>query len=87
MILLISIYVIVGFLMSQADKESSWNAGYATGMSSVPWSGRFPGEGMATQSNILAWKSHGQTSLADYSPRVHQELDMTKHACINKYIL
>ena len=25
-------------------------------------------EGMTTHSSILAWKSHGQRSLADYSP-------------------
>ena len=25
-------------------------------------------EGMATHSNILAWRSHGQRSLAGYSP-------------------
>ena len=56
-------------------------------MSSIPGSGRFPGEAMVTQSNILAWKSHGQHCLIDYSPWGRKELGMTKHACINKYIL
>ena len=34
-------------------------------------------EEMEIHSNILAWKSHGQKSLAGYSPQVHKELDMT----------
>ena len=28
---------------------------------------------------LLPGKSHGQTSLADYSPQGHKELDMTEH--------
>ena len=35
-------------------------------------------EGMATHSSILAWKSHGQRSLAGYSPPGHKELDTTE---------
>ena len=34
----------------------------------IPGSGRSPGEGMATHFSILAWKNHGQRSLAGYSP-------------------
>ena len=34
---------------------------------------------MATNSSILAWKIHGQRSLADYSSWGHKESDMTKH--------
>ena len=34
-------------------------------------------KGMAIHSSILAWKSHGQKSLADYSPQVHKELNVT----------
>ena len=30
-------------------------------------------KGMATHSRILAWKSHGQGSLADHGPRGHKE--------------
>ena len=30
---------------------------------------------MATHSNILAWKAHGQRSLEGYSPRGHKESD------------
>ena len=29
---------------------------------------------MATQSSILAWKIHGQRSLAGYSPRGHKRV-------------
>ena len=32
----------------------------------------------ATRSSILAGKSHGQKSLAGYSPESHKELDMTE---------
>ena len=42
-------------------------------------------KGMATHSGILAWKSHGQKSLAGYSSWSHKELDMTEqlstHGC------
>ena len=33
---------------------------------------------MATHSNTLAWKSHGQRSLVGYSPWGHKELDTTE---------
>ena len=33
---------------------------------------------MATHSNILAWKCHGQKILVGYSPWGHKELDMTE---------
>ena len=36
-------------------------------------------KGMATHSNIPAWNSHGQRSLAGYSPQGHKEADMTEH--------
>ena len=36
-----------------------------------------PEEEVATCSSILAWKSHGQRSLADYSPQGRRELDTT----------
>ena len=35
-------------------------------------------EGMATHSSIRAWRTHGQRSLAGYSPWGHKELDMTE---------
>ena len=33
---------------------------------------------MATHSSILAWKTHGQRSLAGYSPWSRKESDMTE---------
>ena len=35
-------------------------------------------KGMATHSSILAWESHGQRSLAGYSPWGHKESDTTE---------
>ena len=35
---------------------------------------------MATRSILLPGKSHGQRSLAGYSPKGHKELATTKHA-------
>ena len=35
-------------------------------------------KGMATHSNILAWRIHGQWSLAGYSPWGHKEQDTTE---------
>ena len=40
-------------LVAQMVKESVCNAG---DLGTIPGSGRYPGEGMATQSNILAWR-------------------------------
>ena len=42
-------------------------------------------EGTATHFSILPEESHGQRSLAGYSPQGHRELDMTEviqHTCI-----
>ena len=36
-------------------------------------------EEMATHFSILAWKFHGQRSLAGYGPWGHKELDTTEH--------
>ena len=42
-------------------------------------SGRSPGEGMATHSNILAWRSPWTEEPCElYSPWGHRELDMTE---------
>ena len=46
--------------------------------SSIPGLGITPGEEMATHSSILPGESHGQRSLAGYSPWGHKELDMTE---------
>ena len=42
-------------------------------------------EGMATHSSILAWKSHGQSSQAGYSPWGHKELDTTEQLTLFIY--
>ena len=36
-------------------------------------------KGMATDSSVLAWRSHGQRSLVSYSPWDHKESDTTEH--------
>ena len=50
---------------------------------SVPGLGRSSGEEMATHSNILAWKPHGQRSLASYSlwgqKRVRDDLPLNNN--------
>ena len=51
-------------------KASACNAG---DLSSIPGSGRSPGEEMATHSSTLAWKSHGWRSLVGYSPQGGKE--------------
>ena len=48
-------------------KKSPANAGDVRDANSIPGSGRFPGA-TATRSGILAWRIHGQRSLAGYSP-------------------
>ena len=55
-------------------KASACNAG---DLSSIPGSGRSPGEEMATHSSTLAWKSHGWRSLVGYSPQGGKESDRT----------
>ena len=43
-------------------------------------------KGMATHSCILAWKIHGQRSLAGYSPWSHRESDMIERLSMHTYI-
>ena len=40
-------------------------------------------EGMATDSSMLAWGSHGQRSLVGYSPRGCKESDMTEEPTLS----
>ena len=42
--------------VSLVVKNPSANVGDSKDMSSIPGSGRSPGEGLATHSNILAWR-------------------------------
>ena len=54
-------------------------------MGSIPGSGRSPGEEMATHSNILPGKSHGQRGLGGYSPGGCKESDrLTDRAHVHK---
>ena len=41
-------------------------------------------EGMATHSNILAWRTHGQRSLAGYSPWGCKESETSEHHIFTK---
>ena len=50
------IYMVMGFLDDSAIKNPPANAGDARESVSIPGSGRSGGEGMATHSNIHAWK-------------------------------
>ena len=55
-------------------RESACNAG-DSGL--IPRSGRSPGEGNGNPLQFLPRKSHGQRSLAGYSPCGCKELDTT----------
>ena len=60
----------------EKKKKPTCNAG---DLGAIPGLGRFPGEGMTTHSNILAWKTIDRGAcLVGYSPWGHKELDMTE---------
>ena len=68
------------FLLFRMVKKSACHAGE---LGSIPGLERYPGEGNGTpvgktHSSILAWRIHGQRSLAGYSPWGRKELDMTE---------
>ena len=55
------------------------NAGDIRDMGSIPGSGRFPWwRAWQPTPELLPGESHGQRSLAGYSPWGHKELDMTE---------
>ena len=54
-------------------KNPPINIGDIGHVGSIPRSGRSPGGGNATHGSILAWKIHGQRSLAGYSPHSCKE--------------
>ena len=84
----ISVSSLYGLPQWLSSKESACNAGDTGDMSSIPGSGRFPGEGNGNHASILAWKkSHGQRSLAGYSPwgcRIGHNW-MTKHIYVMSF--
>ena len=61
----------MGFPGDSVVKNPPANAG---DLGSTPGLGRSPGKGNGNPSRILAWKSHGQRSLAGFSPWGHKEL-------------
>ena len=65
----------MGFSGGSVSKEFAHNAG---DLDLVPgWADPLE-KGMATHSSILAWRIHGQRSLAGYRSWGHKELDMTE---------
>ena len=68
------------FHYTTTSKKSSANTGDTRDTSSIRGSGRFPGGGNGNplQYSCLK-KSHGQRSLAVYSPWGRKESDMTEH--------
>ena len=65
----------LGFPGGSDGEESAFNVG---DLGMIPGLGRSPEEGMATLSSILPGESHGQRSLAGYSPWGHKESDTTE---------
>ena len=63
------IFTVLGFLDGSDGKESACNAG---DKGSVPGSGRSPGGGMATHTNILAWRIPWSGEPGSYGPWGHQ---------------
>ena len=68
---------LLGFSGGSDGKESASNVG---DLDSIPGLGRSPGEGMATHSTpvFLPGESHGQRSLACYSPQGGKDSDTTE---------
>ena len=72
-------------------KNLAADAGDKRDVDSIPGSGISPGGGMAIHPVFLPGESHGQRSLADYSPYCCAESDTTERlthtaACIHKKI-
>ena len=71
--------VYMDFPSGSAVKESTCNAGAVGDMGSIPELGKSPGGGYGNplQYSCLEY-SHGQRSLAGYSPWSHKESDATE---------
>ena len=68
--------------MAQVVKDRPSSAGDTGDVGSIPGSGRFHGGGNGrkpTPLYFLLGKSHGQSSLAGYSPWAPKESDTTEH--------
>ena len=68
----------LGSQVALVVKNTLANAGDLRDSGSIPGSGRSPGGRNSNHSSIIAGKSHGQRSLACYSPWGCRELDMAK---------
>ena len=78
----------MGFPRSSVGRESTYNAGDP---GSIPGLERSPGEGNGNPLQFLPGESHGQRSLAGYSPWSHKESDtserLSMHAKTRQYIV
>ena len=70
-------FIILGFLGGSVGKESACNEGH---LGSIPW-----GRKQLPIPVFLPGKSHGQRSLAGYSPWSHKELDMTERLSLSLF--
>ena len=59
-------------------KNPPASVGDAGDLGSIPGLESSPGEGNASQFNILAWEIHGQRSLGDCSPQGCKGSDVTQ---------
>ena len=73
----------LGFPDGSDGKESTCNAGY---LGSIPGLGRSPGGGHGSPLQFLAWRIHGQRTLAGDSPWGRKESDTTEWLSTAQYI-
>ena len=64
--------------MVKKKKKKSANTGDVSDAGLICRLGSSPGVGHSSPSTILAGETHGQRSLASYSPWGHKESDMTE---------
>ena len=62
------------------------NAGDTRDVGSIHGSGRFPGLGNGSLLQCSCWETHGQGSLAGYSPWGCKELDTTEQLSMQNQI-
>ena len=67
-----------------AQMVNNLSAMQETQVRSLDWEDPLEEE-VATHSSILAGESHGQRSLAGYSPWSHEELDMTEQLTLSLF--
>ena len=83
-----SIITYRGFPAGSVVKNLPANAEDTGDVSSVPESGRPPGEGNGHPLRYFCpQKSHGQRSLAGYNPRGHKESDTTQRLSIQAHLI